>query len=234
MLTGIAREIINRVQKLRKKAHLVPTDEIKVLYDTESYLERVAVEYKEFIENTIKASFEKSENRSNSDQIIIEETQQLKNWELYLVLTRNGQQIELPVVRWANIELINLKSYYCNNSTKGLILLETANKKIDLQALKSEIKALFAVQHKFKIYSKNGHIDNDKMVAKVANETLYVLPTDGRFELPKVANGLPYCKIRNFVENGVKGTLVLENPQGVPTLKENDCGMVIRRWVSGK
>lgn len=235
---GTAREIINRVQKLRKKAHLVPTDEIKVFYETENDLERVANEYGGFIENTIKATFLRNEKRTNSDQIIIEETQQLKNWKLHLVLTREGtqtqQQQQLPVVRWANVELINLKSYYCNNSNKGMILLETANKKIDLAQLKNEIKSLFGLQHEFKLHTKNGRVENDKTLEKITNETLYVLPIDGTFELPKVANGLPFCKIKNFVENGVKGTLVLENPQGVPTLSENDCAKIIQRWVSGK
>lgn len=237
LLTGTAREIINRVQKLRKKAHLVPTDEIKVFYDTENDLERVASEYKEFIENTIKATFEKSEKLSNSDQIIIEETQQLKNWKLHLVLTRRGETIELPVVRWANIELINLKPYYCNNSTKALILLETPNKKIDLQTLRREIASLFGLQHDFKVFARHGNVANDKMVAQVAaGDTLYVLPTDvGEFKVPQVANGRPYCKIRNFAEGLVRGTLVLENPQGVATLKEgDDAGEVIRRWVRGQ
>lgn len=33
---GMAREVINRIQKLRKKCNLVPTDEITVYYNAKS------------------------------------------------------------------------------------------------------------------------------------------------------------------------------------------------------
>lgn len=230
---GTAREIINRVQKLRKKAHLVPTDEIKVFYETENDLDRIADEFKEFIENTIKASFEKQLKRTDFDQVIIEETQQLKNWKLHLVLTKKS--LELPLVRWVNVELVNLKSYYCNNSTRGLILLETAKKQLDYKQLKNEIASLFSLQCEFKISTKHGVVDCDETVEKLTNETLHVLPIDGTFEQSKsVVNVSPFCKFKNFVKNGVKGTLILENPQGLPTLRENDYDKVIELWVSEK
>lgn len=233
---GTAREIINRVQKLRKKAHLVPTDDIKVFYETEGDLERVANEYRDFIENTIKATFEKNEKRTITDQVIIEETQQLKNWKLHLVLTRgSSSKVELPTVRWVNVEILNLKPYYCNNSTRGVILLETAKKKINFTQLKREITTLFGLQDNFKIFAKNQMVENDTILEKLTNETLYILPVNGEIEeIPKVTNGLPFCKIKNFVENGVKGTLLLENPQGVPTIKESEQKKLIERWVNEK
>lgn len=55
---GIAREMINRIQKLRKKAHLVPTDEAFVYYKIycadDSKLAKVMVSHKKVIENTTK------------------------------------------------------------------------------------------------------------------------------------------------------------------------------------
>lgn len=233
---GTAREIINRVQKLRKKAHLVPTDEIKVFYETENDLERVAMEYASFIENTIKASFQTNTKRMNNDVVIIEETQQLKNWKLHLVLTREGVKLESPTVRWVNVEIVDLKSYYCNNSTKGLILLEAAGKKLTLAQLKSEIKNLFGLQEAFKVYCKNQIVENEGILGKLTNETLYVLPVDGGKidKLKQMENGVPFCKVRNFVENGVKGTLILENPQGVPTVQEINERILIQRWISDK
>jgi len=41
---GVAREIINRVQRLRKKAGLVPTDDVKMEYRVQSDLEDVGLE----------------------------------------------------------------------------------------------------------------------------------------------------------------------------------------------
>lgn len=61
---GMAREIVNRIQKLRKKAHLIPTDQITVYYNISpenSDLNRVAKEYRDFIEVSIKAPFTKSD-----------------------------------------------------------------------------------------------------------------------------------------------------------------------------
>lgn len=71
---GIAREIINRVQKLRKKAHLVPTDSITVCYNINppGELSRVAKEFNDFIVNVLKVPFIDGPAKGN---VIIEETQ---------------------------------------------------------------------------------------------------------------------------------------------------------------
>ncbi len=76
---GMAREIVNRIQKLRKKAHLVPTDQISVYYNIspeDSDLNRVATEYRDFIEVLIKSPLLKSDSVSNS---IASETQEVNN-----------------------------------------------------------------------------------------------------------------------------------------------------------
>ncbi|CAG2102663.1 unnamed protein product [Medioppia subpectinata] len=56
---GVAREIINRIQKLRKKAQLVPSDEVVVHYGVDAVksadLARVITQFNEFIANTLKA-----------------------------------------------------------------------------------------------------------------------------------------------------------------------------------
>lgn len=60
---GTAREIVNRVQKLRKKAHLVPTDQINVYYSIEPQncdLDKIAVKHNYLIEGAIKAPFIRS------------------------------------------------------------------------------------------------------------------------------------------------------------------------------
>lgn len=52
---GIAREIINRIQKLRKKAHLVPTDKVTVYLTADSSLKRITEEFSEYIQTAVKA-----------------------------------------------------------------------------------------------------------------------------------------------------------------------------------
>lgn len=75
---GTAREIINRVQKLRKKAHLVPTDLITVYYNISpaGELSRVAKELNNFIRNVLKVPFIDGPAIGN---VIIEETQTVIN-----------------------------------------------------------------------------------------------------------------------------------------------------------
>ena len=74
---GIAREIINRVQKLRKKASLVPTDAITAYYGVtpaDGELARVAASHQSFIEGTLKAPFRPAVSRIGAGPAIIEET----------------------------------------------------------------------------------------------------------------------------------------------------------------
>jgi len=89
---GIAREVINRVQKLRKKARLVPSDEAVVYYeikDTSSNLAKVIVSHKEFIENATKTpQRDMAELPHNTIHVIIEEMQKIKDVDMRLVLVR--------------------------------------------------------------------------------------------------------------------------------------------------
>lgn len=79
---GIAREIINRIQKLRKKAHLVPTDSITVYYNISPVgeLSRVAKEFSDFIINVLKVPFIEGPPMGN---VIIEEVQMVSFINIY-------------------------------------------------------------------------------------------------------------------------------------------------------
>lgn len=81
---GTAREIINRIQKLRKKAHLVPTDLIKVYYNIspEGEMLRIAKEFTDFITNVLKVPFI---NGSPVGNVIIEETQSVINNNILII-----------------------------------------------------------------------------------------------------------------------------------------------------
>jgi hypothetical protein len=78
---GVAREIVNRVQKLRKKAHLVPSDAVTVYYSvspSEAELGRVATEFNEFITSTIRAPFVLLQGGGVDEKIVIEDSQQVR------------------------------------------------------------------------------------------------------------------------------------------------------------
>ncbi|CAG9820621.1 unnamed protein product [Phaedon cochleariae] len=211
---GLAREIINRVQKLRKKAHLVPTDEITVFYEADGDLNRVAQQFTEFIEATLKTKFLLMGSKKASDQLIIDEKQQLKDSNIYLVLTQTSNN-QLPVCRWANIQLVGKKSRYCNNATKGMILLNAGNKSLTLEMLRQEIFSLFGVAN-IDLWVDNKLLASNEELMKLNGVTIFITEIGTK---PSLANGdlLPFCKVSNFEENGVKGTIILENPLGNPT-----------------
>ncbi|EDV24777.1 uncharacterized protein TRIADDRAFT_25814 [Trichoplax adhaerens] len=77
---GFAREVVNRIQKLRKKAGLQPSNDVTVFYETpksneenQSFL-KVITEYKNYIENAIKQPVTHGFARSD-DNIIIQDTE---------------------------------------------------------------------------------------------------------------------------------------------------------------
>lgn len=88
---GTAREVINRIQKLRKKAQLVPSDEITVYYScdkSDGELERIIQQFKEFITNTLKAQL-KQLPLPNGMNVIVQDKQELKGESIEVVIVKH-------------------------------------------------------------------------------------------------------------------------------------------------
>lgn len=95
---GLAREFINRIQKLRKKAALVPTDPVDVEYyinnpDKEECedIQRIIKQYEDTICTTIKSSLSRLTSKlpeSKRTNEIIRDTQPLRNSNLEILLLR--------------------------------------------------------------------------------------------------------------------------------------------------
>ncbi|GFV86504.1 isoleucine--tRNA ligase, cytoplasmic [Trichonephila clavipes] len=85
---GNAREIINRIQKLRKKAHLVPSDAICVFVGVNPpchHLNKVMQNFKGFISNILKAPLLALPAQTPSN-VIIQETSQIKDASLDIAI----------------------------------------------------------------------------------------------------------------------------------------------------
>lgn len=224
---GIAREIINRVQKLRKKAHLVPTDEIKIFYKADGDLLRVAKEYTSFIEDTTKATFCLIEKRTSKDQLIMEEGQKLKDCTLHIVLTRQSN-IELPLVDWINIEILDINTRYCNESKKATILLNPAGHKLTIKQLRKEIHILFGIASDYNLLTPNNPIVKDEQLQQISGQTVYVTQLNNLPEKLE-STSTPFCKTQNFTQNSISGTILLENPQGQPIKNLTE---LIKNWIN--
>ncbi|XP_050515770.1 uncharacterized protein LOC126890684 [Diabrotica virgifera virgifera] len=177
-------------------------------------LSRVATEYTEFIENTLKTPFKCLQSKKASDETIIEEKQKLKDFDIQILLTKNSN-IQLPVVKWVNLQLVGLKSKYCKDATKGLVLLEAGSKSLSSENLKEEASRLFNVD-KFSLVLKDGSPVNGQNIDKLSSQVVFVVPVEQKPELPS-GSSAPFCKFLNFEEKAVKGTIILENPVGNPT-----------------
>jgi isoleucyl-tRNA synthetase len=86
----LAREMINRVQKLRKKAGLQATDDIQVFYrfegDTGSELLAAMKEHHEMLERTVRSVPIDSKERKEGSKLLIEEEQEIAEVKFLLSL----------------------------------------------------------------------------------------------------------------------------------------------------
>ena len=89
---GLAREVINRVQRLRKKAGCVPTDDVDVYYrfaeGMGAELAKIFVHSEEVIMRVLKKMPLPDEQRPETDVVLMEEEQDIGEEKLTLVLVR--------------------------------------------------------------------------------------------------------------------------------------------------
>ncbi|KAM5227764.1 LOW QUALITY PROTEIN: isoleucine--tRNA ligase, cytoplasmic-like [Ctenodactylus gundi] len=221
---GMAREVINRIQKLRKKCNLVPTDEITVYYNEKSedrYLNNVIESHTEFIFATIKAPL-KPYPVSTSEKVLIQEKTQLKGSELEITLTRGlspSLSLSGPACAYVNLNI-------CANGCEqgGVLLLENpkGDNKLDLLKLKSVVTSIFGVKNtKLTVFHGETEIQNQTDLLSLSGKTLSV--TAGSAPSPVSSPGALLCQYINLqllnaepqeCLMGTVGTLLLENPLG--------------------
>jgi len=217
---GVAREVINRIQKLRKKCNLVPTDEITVYYKAKSegkYLNNVIESHTEFIFATIKAPL-KPYPVPMSDKVLIQEETQLKGSDLEITITR-GSSLPGPACAYVNLNI-------CTNGSEqgGVLLLENpkGDNRLDLLKLKSVITTIFGVKNtELAVLHGATEIRNQTDLLSLSGKTLRV----GAGSAPAVVDGpsTALCRYINLqllnagpqeCVKGTVGTLLLENPPG--------------------
>ncbi|XP_067006975.2 isoleucine--tRNA ligase, cytoplasmic isoform X2 [Anabrus simplex] len=231
---GLAREIINRVQKLRKKAHLVPSDEITVYYSVEpleSEVGRIAVSHLSFIENILKTPLRPISSMPSGMTVIAQETQVLKGTALHLVITPGfcsdwGSSpvplapVSEPFCRYVNVTLCDLKPRYGATNTCGTILLENPVGKnvLSFSQLQEEINILFGLYGcKFKLLLADKELTRFNDSNELHKQTVLVCPNleekQQSCACGKNVNP-PNVKFVNISYNNEKSTLLLENPVG--------------------
>ncbi|NXU53557.1 SYIC protein, partial [Turnix velox] len=219
---GVAREVINRIQKLRKKRNLVPTDEIMVYYRAlpeGDYLDTVIKEHTDFILGTIKAAL-KPYPVPTSTEILIQETTQLKGSELEITLIRGGLcQHVGPACAYVNLKV-------CVNGTEqdGVLLLENpkGDNTLNFNGLVDAVSSIFGLKNsKLTVFNGKSELLNKTDLLSLSGRTLHVT-TGSAPQLTHSSDAL-LCQYINLqllnanpqeCQKGTLGTLLMENPVG--------------------
>jgi isoleucyl-tRNA synthetase len=90
---GLVRDIINRIQRMRKKAGLVPTDDIQMQYTVATNPDDVdvhgVVSSKQAVfMNSLHGTLEQASDAVSKDSLILEEEQDIGNLTLMLRLAK--------------------------------------------------------------------------------------------------------------------------------------------------
>lgn len=109
---GVAKEIINRVQKSKKKAQLLPTDQVVVAFEilggaADNLVGRVAKSHLDLIQAAIKSTFVLcGADVIARKPIILEEMWELKGVQLRIAIHRGHDEC-VPATDWTNLVWYN-------------------------------------------------------------------------------------------------------------------------------
>lgn len=153
---GVAREVVNRIQKLRKKAKLQPIDNITIVFDVTQglpdavkTLNNVIKTHKGYIEDNVKQPLVSSAHSPSLPEIIHEKTE-VKGAVLDLKLLRGHQGSGaavpsddisgVPLCSFVNIRLCGTSKPY-----QGTVLLENprGTSNMTLDQLKRQVALVF-------------------------------------------------------------------------------------------
>lgn len=218
---GMAREIINRIQKLKKKAKLIPTDPVIITFTSskaESDVTRIAKSHQAFIEAIIKSKFVEHDAAADKREVLIEETQELKDVQFQLRITTLKERT-MPKLPWVNIALADdIQLRYVSVDASRLAtfnLVDFKGNTMTLDQLKSEIDRVFGItQIHWFVTSSLEKRDELKNVTKELNgKTLFVVKsTSGKVAQEFTKASAPFSKFENKSVGGRDVTVYLENP----------------------
>ncbi|KAL7017455.1 hypothetical protein ACKWTF_010388 [Chironomus riparius] len=214
---GIAREIINRVQKLKKKAKLIPTDQVIITYDvaSNSDINRIAKSHQSFIENVIKSKFVQHDVIADKREVLIEETQEIKDVQLRLKITSVSER-SMPTLPWINVALSDdIEVRYVEDSTRRSAtfnLVDFNGNLMTLEQLKKEIEGVFGIYGtKYSVTTNNKEVDS--VTKDLSGKTLFVKKSENSKVNSELLNKTyPFSKFTNKEVNGKSVTVYIENP----------------------
>jgi len=216
---GVAREVINRIQKLRKKAGLAPSDEVTLYYDispADHDLVRVVADHQETIETTTKNPVRKAAAGSAAGNLLAEESYELKGAKMKLKIVKgfcsDHGNTTLQVYGQPKVKFVNV----VHGSRAATVLLENplgSGSSLSYAQLCDQVQNLFGCSFT-KLFSNAERTEEISMASVTTGQTLYTSAQP----LAKVSSqGGPSacCPFVDVECEGACATLLLENPAGV-------------------
>ncbi|XP_061893468.1 isoleucine--tRNA ligase, cytoplasmic [Entelurus aequoreus] len=231
---GVAREVINRIQKLRKKGQLVPSDEITVYYRCQpegEYLDSVIKAHTDFILATTKAPL-KTFPVPKAASVIIEEKMPLKGSHLELTIVKGSSGPRAPLNGPA-CAYVNLRVTVKGKEQAGVVLLENpkGDNGLGLDKLKSVCGNIFGTNNTIlKVFNDGKELTKTTNLQTLSGKTL-LMTTDYASPGLDPNSSAPLCPYVNLVlcnaqpaecQTGEVATLLLVNPAGQKGLDYSD------------
>uniref|UniRef100_A0AAQ5XS02 isoleucine--tRNA ligase n=1 Tax=Amphiprion ocellaris TaxID=80972 RepID=A0AAQ5XS02_AMPOC len=229
---GVAREVINRIQKLRKKGHLVPSDEITVYYRCKpegEYLDSVIQAHTDFILATTKAPLLPFPVPKTASYI--------KSITLFLSLLQlKGSDLELTIVKGSSAPRAPLNGPACTyvnlrvkvdnkEQGKGVVLLENpkGDNRLDLDKLKKVCSSIFGTNNtQLRVFNGGTELTSKTDLQTLSSKTLSVTSSSSSAGPVQTTDTL-LCPYVNLLlcnaqpaecQAGEVATLLLDNPMG--------------------
>jgi len=220
---GVAREVINRVQKLRKSAGLKVSDKVTMFYTVspaEHSLNRIINEHLDYIQTSSKTPLRPLPSPAPSSSLSREEYE-LKGAKLTLNVSRgfptdysDGSSESLPSLPWCNLLLCGSlqPAAHCGTGKEGVLL----NPPTTLPALDAFVQQVFGLYGvKLDLYLDKSRKQKVENGASLDGKTVYVWRLgDSCSTQPGEGSSECSCKFVNVMVGGEANCLLLENPIG--------------------
>lgn len=193
---GTAREVVNRIQKLRKKAKVVPTDKITIYVEADGEVLRVCQKLCKDIEQLVKAPFKLLQDAPSNEILILAETQELKNCKLVVSLRKVSNKLS-PRCKWSNLEVLgDVETRYCNRARRGSILLDPKGVFVSFEGLVRSIEALFGIPKRFNMFADGKLVTAQNYAETVCGRVIYVTyAQSAQMGVGGAGEGEPFCEV---------------------------------------
>ena len=220
---GVAREVINRVQKLRKSAGLKVADKVTMLYTVapeDHSLNRIIKEHLDYIQTSSKTPLRPLPSPAPSSSLSREEYE-LKGAKLTLTVTRgfpsdysDGSSECAPSLPWCNLLLCGSlqPAPHCGTGRAGALL----NPPTSLPILLANVEQVFGLYGtKLELYVDPARKKKVESGSKLDGQTIYVWRQgDSSSTKPSGGSSECSCKFVNVMVGSDTTSLLLENPIG--------------------